>query len=123
QGLLQAEKVVVACGGLSMPKLGATPLGYQLAEQFGHRIVPVRAGLVPFTLHDADKQRYAELSGLSVDVVASNQRASFKEAMLFTHRGLSGPSMLQISSYWHPGESVEVNLLPNDDVFAKLNEL
>ncbi|RUO59144.1 NAD(P)/FAD-dependent oxidoreductase [Pseudidiomarina marina] len=123
QGLLQAEKIVVACGGLSMPKLGATPLGYQLAEQFGHRIVPVRAGLVPFTLHEADKQRYAELSGLSVDVVASNQRASFKEAMLFTHRGVSGPSMLQISSYWHPGESIEVNLLPQDDVFAQLNEL
>lgn len=128
QGLLQAEKVVVACGGLSMPKLGATPLGYQLAEQFGHRIVPVRAGLVPFTLHDADKQRYAELSGLSVDVVvsnqsASNQSASFKEAMLFTHRGVSGPAMLQISSYWHPGEALEVNLLPHDNVFESLSQL
>jgi len=123
QKLLQAEKVVVACGGLSMPKLGATPLGYQLAEQFGHRIVPVRAGLVPFTLHDTDKQRYAELSGLSVDVIASNQRASFKEAMLFTHRGMSGPSMLQISSYWLPGEPIQVNLLPQTDVLTQLTEL
>ncbi|RWU09326.1 NAD(P)/FAD-dependent oxidoreductase [Pseudidiomarina gelatinasegens] len=122
-GMLQASKLVVACGGLSMPKLGATPLGYQIAEQFGHRIVPVRAGLVPFTLHEADKERYAELSGLAVDVVAENERASFKEALLFTHRGVSGPSMLQISSYWFPGETVSVNLLPDEDCFARLNEL
>lgn len=122
-GLLQAEKIVIACGGLSMPKLGATPFGYQIAEQFGHRIIPVRAGLVPFTLHDADKQRYAELSGLSVDVVASNARASFKEAMLFTHRGVSGPAMLQMSSYWLPGETVTVNLRPQVNVFEALTQL
>ncbi|KFZ30706.1 membrane protein [Pseudidiomarina salinarum] len=123
QGDISAEKLVVACGGLSMPKLGATPLGYQLAEQFGHRVLPVRAGLVPFTLHDADKERYAELSGLAVDSVASNQRASFKEAMLFTHRGLSGPSVLQISSYWLPGEPVQMDLLPGTDLFAELTTL
>lgn len=122
-GVLQAAKLVVACGGLSMPKLGATPLGYQIAEQFGHRIVPVRAALVPFTLQDTDKARYAELSGLSLDIVASNERASFKEAMLFTHRGLSGPSMLQLSSYWLPGEAIDVNLLPHEDAFSKLTEL
>lgn len=123
QGDISAEKLVVACGGLSMPKLGATPFGYQLAEQFGHRVLPVRAGLVPFTLHDADKERYAELSGLAVDAVASNQRASFKEAMLFTHRGLSGPSVLQISSYWLPGEPVQMDLLPGTDLFAELTTL
>jgi len=122
-GELQAAQLVVACGGLSMPKLGATPLGYQLAEQFGHSIIPVRAGLVPFTLHDTDKERYAELSGLAVDVIAHNDRASFKEAMLFTHRGLSGPAMLQISSFWEPGEALAVNLRPDADVFAELQQL
>lgn len=123
QGTLVAPQLVVACGGLSMPKLGATPFGYQLAEQFGHRILPVRAGLVPFTLHEETKQAFSELSGLSLDVVASNERASFKEAMLFTHRGLSGPSMLQISSYWHPGERFEVDLLPGLDALHELQQL
>ncbi|SDB40004.1 hypothetical protein SAMN02927930_01527 [Pseudidiomarina indica] len=123
QGVLRAQQLVVACGGLSMPKLGATPLGYQLAEQFGHRIVSVRAGLVPFTLHDTDKQRFTELSGLAVDVIASNQRNQFKEAMLFTHRGLSGPAMLQISSYWYPGETIQINLLPQESIFTSLLEL
>lgn len=123
QGTLQAPELVVACGGLSMPKLGATPFGYQLAEQFGHRILPVRAGLVPFTLHEQSKQAYSELSGLALDVVASNERASFKEAMLFTHRGLSGPAMLQISSYWQPGETFTVDLLPGRDALQELLEL
>jgi predicted Rossmann fold flavoprotein len=120
---IRAQSVVVACGGLSMPALGATPFGYQLAEQFGHRILPVRAGLVPFTLHDADKQRLAELSGLAVDVIASNQRASFKEAMLFTHRGLSGPAMLQLSSYWWPGETLQIDLHPQADLVHELQLL
>jgi predicted Rossmann fold flavoprotein len=120
---IRAQSVVVACGGLSMPALGATPFGYQLAEQFGHRILPVRAGLVPFTLHDTDKQRFAELSGLAVDVVASNALASFKEAMLFTHRGLSGPAMLQISSYWWPGEALAIDLHPQADLFEELQTL
>lgn len=123
QGEFQCQRLVVACGGLSMPKLGATPLGYQLAEQFGHRILPVRAGLVPFTLQAEDKQRYAELSGLSLDVEASNALAHFKEAMLFTHRGVSGPAMLQISSYWQPGEAISINLLPQQDCFNELTKL
>ncbi|RUO53410.1 NAD(P)/FAD-dependent oxidoreductase [Pseudidiomarina homiensis] len=123
QGTLHAPELVVACGGLSMPKLGATPLGYQLAEQFGHRILPVRAGLVPFTLHEQTKQAYSELSGLALDVVASNARASFKEAMLFTHRGLSGPAMLQLSSYWQPGEAFTVDLLPGSDALHELQQL
>ncbi|RUO37038.1 aminoacetone oxidase family FAD-binding enzyme [Aliidiomarina shirensis] len=122
QGEFSCKNLVVACGGLSMPKLGATPFGYKLGEQFGHSIVPVRAGLVPFTLHDTDKEAFAELSGVASDVVASNDRASFREAMLFTHRGLSGPAMLQISSFWQPGETVAVNLLPNENALALLQE-
>ncbi|RUO72262.1 NAD(P)/FAD-dependent oxidoreductase [Pseudidiomarina sediminum] len=123
QGVFQAPQLVVACGGLSMPKLGATPFGYQLAEQFGHRILPVRAGLVPFTLHDAEKQAYSELSGLALDVTASTDATSFKEAMLFTHRGLSGPAILQISSYWQPGETVQIDLLPGHDAHTELQQL
>ncbi|EGN74227.1 flavoprotein, HI0933 family [Idiomarina sp. A28L] len=122
QGEFSCKNLVVACGGLSMPKLGATPFGYKLAEQFGHSIVPVRAGLVPFTLHDTDKEAFADLSGVASDVVANNDRASFREAMLFTHRGLSGPAMLQISSFWQPGETVAVNLLPNEDALALLQQ-
>lgn len=121
-GDYRCDKLIVACGGLSMPKLGATPFGYKLAEQFGHSIIPVRAGLVPFTLHEHDKEQLAELSGVATDVVASNQRTSFREAMLFTHRGVSGPSILQISSYWLPGEAVTINLLPDLDVQRRLQE-
>ncbi len=111
QGDYQTESLVIATGGLSLPKLGATPFGYQIAEQFGLSVLPTRAGLVPFTLHDADKHVFADLSGIAVDVSASNQHNAFTEAMLFTHRGLSGPSMLQISSYWQPGEAIDINLL------------
>ncbi len=114
------EKLVVACGGLSMPKLGATPLGYQIAEQFGHSIVPVRAGLVPFTLQDDEKARFAELSGVAVPVSAEAHDGYFREAMLFTHRGVSGPAILQVSSYWQPGEAVTINLLPDLDAFEWL---
>ncbi len=110
-GEYQTESLVIATGGLSLPKLGATPFGYKIAEQFGLSILPTRAGLVPFTLHDADKHVFADLSGIALDVSASNQRNAFTEAMLFTHRGLSGPSMLQISSYWEPGEVIDINLL------------
>ncbi|WP_189405798.1 NAD(P)/FAD-dependent oxidoreductase [Alteromonas halophila] len=112
------ESLVIATGGLSMPKLGATPFGYKVAEQFGLNVLPTRAALVPFTLHDADKQHISELSGVSVDVSAGCQDTSFKEAMLFTHRGLSGPAMLQISSYWTPGETLQINLLPENDAQA-----
>jgi len=105
--------VVVATGGLSIPKMGATAFGLQVAEQFGLAVVSPRAGLVPFTLHDHDKAFYQPLSGISVDVVVSAVSGqSFREALLFTHRGLSGPAALQISSYWLPGEYIEINLLP-----------
>ncbi|RUO79906.1 aminoacetone oxidase family FAD-binding enzyme [Idiomarina tyrosinivorans] len=122
KGEFRSTNLVVACGGLSMPKLGATPLGYQLAEQFGHSITPVRAALVPFTLHDQDKQAFAELSGVSIPVTASANDGSFHEAMLFTHRGVSGPAMLQISSYWQPGEALTVNLLPSDDISEAIKQ-
>lgn len=119
-GDYECESLVIATGGLSMPKLGATPFGYKLARQFGLDVLPTRAALVPFTLHDDDKQRISEISGVAVDVSAGCQDAAFKEAMLFTHRGLSGPAMLQISSYWQPGESLHIDLLPDADADALL---
>ncbi|MFC0323842.1 NAD(P)/FAD-dependent oxidoreductase [Gallibacterium melopsittaci] len=120
---IQAENVVVATGGLSMPKLGATAFGYQLAEQFGLSIVPPRASLVPFTYLEQDKVLGA-LSGISLPVtVTANNGKSFSNALLFTHRGLSGPSILQISNYWQPTECVEINLLPNCDLAEYLWDL
>ena len=119
-GEYECESLVIATGGLSMPKLGATPFGYKIAQQFGLNVLPTRAALVPFTLHDKDKDTLAELSGIAVDVYASCNDTTFKEAMLFTHRGLSGPAMLQISSYWEAGDSLSINMLPNDDATALL---
>ncbi|BDX08438.1 NAD(P)/FAD-dependent oxidoreductase [Planctobacterium marinum] len=121
-GTYQCESLVIATGGLSMPKLGATPFGYQIAEQFGLSILPTRAGLVPFTLHDKDKQVLADLSGISVNASASCNNTSFNENILFTHRGLSGPAVLQISSFWQPGQKVEFNLYPNGDLHQVLQE-
>ena len=120
RGEYRSEKLVVACGGLSMPKLGGTPLGYQIAEQFGHSILPVRAGLAPFTLQEEDKKRFAELSGVATPVTAEANDGYFREAMLFTHRGVSGPAILQVSSYWQPGEAVSINLLPDLDAYEWL---
>ncbi len=111
-GTITCQKLVVACGGLSIPTMGATGFGYQLAEQFGLTVLPTRAGLVPFTLQPDDKAWLAELSGISTDVVASTARARFAEPMLITHRGLSGPAMLQVSSFWTPGQGVTVDWLP-----------
>jgi predicted Rossmann fold flavoprotein len=122
QGNFAAHSLVIASGGLSIPKMCASPLGYQLAEQFGHHIWPTSAGLVPFTLHTEDKAALAELSGISVPSEISNPRARFKENILFTHRGLSGPAILQMSSYWQPGEAVTVNLLPDMDLLEWLKE-
>ncbi len=121
QGDIECQSLVVATGGLSMPKLGATPFGYKIAEQFSLPVLPTCAGLVPFTLHVADKEALAELSGIAVPVEIQAQCGkSFKEALLFTHRGLSGPAVLQISSYWQPGQAITINLLPNIDVDAWL---
>jgi len=120
RGKWSAESLVVACGGLSIPSLGGSGFGYQLAEQFGLRLLPTTAGLVPFTFSDSRKDLFARLSGVSCEVVISNPRASFREDMLFTHRGLSGPAVLQISSYWKPGESIDIDLLPDQDAAALL---
>ena len=114
------EALVIATGGLSIPKMGATPFGYKIAEQFGLKVWPTRAGLVPFTLHDKDKARFAPLSGIAIESVVQTDHIAFRENILFTHRGLSGPAILQISSYWQAGETVHINLLPDIDLAEAL---
>jgi len=122
-GCYQCQSLVVASGGLTMPKLGATPIGYKLAEQFGLAVYPTCAALVPFTLHEHDKQRFAELSGISVFCqVSAEDGTSFKENILFTHRGLSGPAILQISSFWRAGQAVTINLLAEQSLIELTNE-
>ncbi|MCG9749162.1 NAD(P)/FAD-dependent oxidoreductase [Vibrio brasiliensis] len=115
--VIECQSLVVATGGLSMPKLGATPFGYKIAEQFGLEVISTTAGLVPFTLHKEDKEAFAELSGIAIPAEITAQDGTvFKEALLFTHRGLSGPSVLQISSFWKAGEKVTINLVPEADI-------
>jgi len=115
QGWFSSEVLVVAAGGLSIPSLGGSGIGYELAECFGLRTLPRTAGLVPFTFTDAIHDICSRLSGISTEAVLSNDRQSFREDILFTHRGLSGPAALQLSSYWHPGEGFSLNLLPDHD--------
>lgn len=124
QGPAQCESLVIATGGLSIPTLGATGLGYQVARQFGHTVLPTRAGLVPFTVTDPQLKALCEaLSGTSVeDCRVSCNGQSFVENILFTHRGLSGPAILQISSYWQPGDVVSIDLLPALDLPTWLAE-
>lgn len=122
RGDYQCESLVIATGGLSIPKLGASPFGYKIAEQFGLEVKPTRAGLVPFTLHEQDKSVLAELSGISLDARASCNNTSFNENILFTHRGLSGPAVLQISSFWEPGQAVEFDLYPSGDLHQQLSQ-
>jgi predicted Rossmann fold flavoprotein len=112
-GPFRGETLVVATGALSIPSLGGSGFGYALAEQFGHELTPRRAGLVPFTFSDAHKSVFSRLSGVSTEVTLSNDRAAFREDLLFTHRGLSGPAVLQLSSYWEPGEAISVDLAPS----------
>lgn len=123
-GTFSSTALVIACGGLSIPKIGASPFGYQVAKHFGLNIIPTRAGLVPLTFDVSLLNHTKELSGISVDPVHIKSKSGmlFKDAMLFTHRGLSGPAVLQISSYWHPGEEIELNLTPDDDVVSWLKE-
>lgn len=111
-GYYHASAVVVATGGLSIPTLGGSGIGYEIAKQFGHRVYPTRAGLVPFTFSDSFKEVTTRLSGNAVDVTLSNSLNSFTEALLFTHRGLSGPSALQLSNYWDVGQNFKINFLP-----------
>ncbi len=114
--------LVIASGGLSLPNLGATAFGFQLAEQFGLNVLPVRAGLVPLTWQPDDKALYEEISGVALPVTAEVHGTLFPEDMLFTHRGLSGPAILQISSFWLPGDPVTVNLSPEQNVANFLEE-
>lgn len=118
---IKCDSLVIASGGLSIPKMCASPLGYQVAEQFGLNIIPTSAGLVPFTLQPEDKERFSVLSGIAVDSIVNCSNQSFRENVLFTHRGLSGPAILQISSYWKPGQTVVVNLLPNENLVGIIN--
>jgi len=120
-GAFVSDTLVIATGGLSIPKLGATPFAYRLAEQFSIPIVPPRAGLVPLTFSEADLAWMRPLGGVSADVRVSHGKTSFREAALFTHKGLSGPAILQISSYWSPGETLMIDWLPeaDEDVLAR----
>jgi predicted Rossmann fold flavoprotein len=122
RGRLRAASLVVATGGLSIPAMGATGFGFELARRFGHAVLPTRAGLVPFTLSGKHQEHYAELAGVAFPVSARCGKARFDNAMLITHRGLSGPSMLQVSSYWEPGRDLRVDLLPDRDAAAWLAE-
>ena len=124
QGDFQAQSLVVATGGPSIPKMGATDFGVQIAKQFGLKSLPFQPALVPFTFHQYDIDKYfKDLSGLSLDAVVSCNNASFREALLITHRGLSGPAILQISSYWHKGDYIEINLLPDLDAIEFLLDM
>lgn len=123
-GAFPASSVVVATGGLSIPKVGATGFGYQIAEQFSLNIVPCRPALVPLVFNPQDHERWCDLSGLSTEVIASADNGKrpvrFREKMLITHRGLSGPAILQASSYWQPGKAIELDLAPEIDVLEPL---
>jgi predicted Rossmann fold flavoprotein len=111
-GVFFAPSLVIATGGLSIPKMGATPFGYQIARQFGLAIQTCRPALVPLTFTSEDLTHFADLAGVSTEVIASAGSARFREKLLFTHRGLSGPAVLQISSYWRPGEVIVIDLAP-----------
>ncbi|MEO5811346.1 MAG: NAD(P)/FAD-dependent oxidoreductase [Rhodanobacter sp.] len=121
RGPVHAQSLVVASGGLSVPSMGATGFGYELARQFGHAVLPVRAGLVPLTLSGKHQEHYQGLAGVALPVVEARVgRQAFRAGLLFTHRGLSGPSILQISSYWQPGADLRIDLLAERDASAWL---
>ncbi|HAU1295458.1 TPA: NAD(P)/FAD-dependent oxidoreductase [Legionella pneumophila] len=120
KGKFHCHSVVIATGGLSIPTMGASPFAYKVAEQFAIKVWPTRAGLVPFTLDVLEKDRLSILSGIGIDSLVNNERNQFREHILFTHRGLSGPAILQLSSYWNPGESICINLLPEHNLLESL---
>jgi predicted Rossmann fold flavoprotein len=122
QGDYRSRALVVATGGPSIPKMGSSGFGYKIAEQFGLKIVPPRAALVPLTFDAALLAQFKELSGVSVEAVVSCGKTRFDEALLFTHRGLSGPAILQISSYWREGHDIVIDLAPDIDVLAQLKQ-
>src|SRR3569833_1656921 len=119
-GEVEASSLVIATGGKSIPKMGATGLGYKLAEQFGLKVTETRPALVPLAIAPRLHERLAPLSGISTEAIATANGKSFREALLFTHRGLSGPAILQISSYWREGDPISLRLLPGADVPARL---
>ena len=123
QGVFDAASLVVASGGLSIPSMGASGFGYALARQFGHAVLPTRAGLVPLTLSGTHAERFAELAGVALPVTASANGVTFSNAMLVTHRGVSGPAILQLSSYWQPGDALHLDLLPGHDALQTLRAL
>jgi predicted Rossmann fold flavoprotein len=123
QGEFRGRSLVVATGGPSIPKMGSSGFGYKMAEQFGLKIVPPRPALVPLTFDTALLAQFADLSGVSVDAIVSCGNACFDEALLFTHRGLSGPAILQISSYWREGHDILIDMAPQIDVLAVLKQL
>ncbi len=120
QGVIEAKSLVVATGGKSIPKMGSTGFAYKLAEQFGLPLVEPRPGLVPLTLDPSQLERLSPLSGVAVPANISHGKTTFREALLFTHRGLSGPSILQISSYWREGDAIRLKLEPEQDIAEKL---
>ncbi len=119
-GAFAAPALVVASGGLSIPSMGASGFGYALARQFGHTLLPTRAGLVPLTLSGKPQEQLADLAGVALPVRVASGRTAFENAMLFTHRGVSGPAILQISSYWQPGQPLHLDLLPGQDALDLL---
>ena len=123
RGESTAPALVVACGGLSIPSMGASGFGYELARQFGHALLPTRAGLVPLTLSGKHQERLADLSGVALQVTARCNGTEFSNAMLVTHRGISGPAILQVSSYWQPGDALHLDLLPGIDALDTLQAL
>ncbi|KSV84881.1 MULTISPECIES: NAD(P)/FAD-dependent oxidoreductase [unclassified Sinorhizobium] len=123
EGPIDAQSLVIASGGKSIPKMGATGLAYRIAEQFGLGIVETRPGLVPLTLDPAQLETIGELAGVAADAEARFGKTAFREAVLITHRGLSGPAILQISSYWREGQEIELRLMPDIDISAILKEI
>ncbi len=123
QGEFHSASLVVATGGLSIPSMGASGFGYELAKRFGHELLPTRAGLVPLTLSGKHQERFAELSGVALPVEARCNGRSFRNSMLITHRGVSGPAILQISSYWQPGDDLRLDLLPEHDALDWLRRM
>lgn len=123
QGKLKCDSLVIATGGLSIPKMGATGFGFELARKLSIPVVPTRAGLVPVVLDDHKLKPLAELSGISLSTLTETNSTTFRENILFTHRGLSGPAILQASSYWQPGESLKIDIFPNIDLTAYLSEI
>jgi predicted Rossmann fold flavoprotein len=120
QGRFESESLVIATGGLAMPKIGATPLGYQIARQFGMNVIEPVPALVPLLWSENDRKTFGDLSGLAFDAIVKCGRHRYRENILFTHRGLSGPAVLQISSHWEEGQAISVDLFPERDVYQDM---